>query len=231
MRQFLGLIIGLAILTTEAAADLLKYRPVNYFSEVWSKDPEVCSTVLRSLNQQYLIPEELYGVLNPTFYVDLLLTSELQVEWSHGPFDRYGSDLSRWDYTYVDLANDGHEIPVVRYDFTSRASGSANLLFLPPTMPDELRSTRPTIEFVRSRLAPFSLYTDRKLFDYFPIDKFPMNGSFEFNILKVVDKTYLLGASAMDVGRVVWEGGHFDAYVIEYRSPQRLSLICLLQGG
>lgn len=227
----LSLAVGLALIANTASAALLDHRPKNFFSALWQKDKEVCETVLKSLNKEYLIPKDLYGVRNPNFITDLLLTSDLQVPWQRIPL-KY--DGAQWglDYVSVDLANDGQRVPIFRWDFYDRA-GSRNELILPSTVPDEIIFGKPPAEDIIRRLSGPNAKNVLRIgpSDLWTRDTYPLNGMFDFNLLRVGNRVFLLGAGSIDAERTAWKGGGFNAFVMEYRSMQDISVVCHFRGG
>jgi len=225
--------IILALVANAAVAAPMEYRPKNFFSAVWAKDKEICETVLQSLNKEYLIPKDLYSVLNPNFITDLLLTSDSQVKWRHRSFDPGGPPM-KLDYATVDLANDGYPIPVVRWSFYD-SSGYRNELFLPSVMPDEITSEKSLPGNIVPKYfgadAKNELKIGVKTSDFWETGTYPSNGMFDFNLLEVGNKIFLLGAGSQDAARTVMHGGGFNAFVMEYRSMQNVSVVCHFRGG
>jgi len=208
----------------------MDHRPENSFSVVWEKDKEICGPVLASLNKEHSLSQELYGVQNPNFITDLLLTSDLQVQWQRMPLQSGG----QLDYVSVDLANSGRAIPVFRWD-CSDALGFWNELMLPTTVPDEVASGKPLPDNIISRLggpnAQNVLKITVPMSSFWTAETYPSNGLFDFNLLEVSKKVFLLGAGSQDAQRTVMRGGGFNAFVMEFHSMQSFSVVCHFRGG
>jgi len=221
---------SLALVATGALAAVLDHRPANFFTAIWEKDKQICGLVLASLNKEHRLSHDLYNVVqNPNFVTDLLLTSDLQVQWQRMPLQS-GSQL---DYASVDLANSGRAIPVFRWDF-SDALGFRNELMLPTAVPDEIVSGKPIPNDIISRLggpnAQNVLKITVPMSSFWTAETFPSNGLFDFNLLEVAKKVFLLGAGSQDAQRTVMQGGAFNAFVMEFRSMHEVSVICHFRG-
>jgi hypothetical protein len=138
------------------------------------------------------------------------------------------------DYTSVDLANDGKPMPVFRWDLSDRL-GYRNQLILPPSTPDEIGSGKSFPDDVITRLSGANaknvLTIDRSTSDFGAPDAYPMNGTFDWNLFKVGNKVFLLGAGSQDAERTATQGGGFDAFVMEYHSMRHVIVICQFRGG
>ena len=228
-----ALLIALTATATAVVAAPIDHRPANFFSSVVEKDKSICSPILQSLNKENRLPPDLFDVSNPNFITDLLLTSDLQVAWRRVPL-KYEVAARQLDYASVDLANDGRTIAVVRWDFYDRA-GYRNELILPPTLPDEFTSGQQLTEAIVTTLSGENarnvLRIPFQASDVWTTATYPSGGFFDFNILKVGNKAFILGAAAQAAEWTVTRGGGFDAFVIEYHSMQIISVVCHFRGG
>jgi hypothetical protein len=230
VASMLSLTVSLALVAKGALAAVLDHRPANLFTAIWEKDKQICGPVLASLNKEHRLSQDLYNVVqNPNFITDLLLTSDLQVQWQRMPL-KSGDQL---DYVSVDLANSGRPISVFRWDF-SDALGFRNQLMLPPAVPDEVASGQPLPNDIISRLggpnAQNVLKITVPMSSFWTAETFPSNGLFDFNLLEVAKKVFLLGAGSQDAQRTVMQGGGFNAFVMEFHSMHEVSVICHFRG-
>jgi hypothetical protein len=228
-----ALLSALTVAAATVVAAPIDHRPANFFSAIVEKDKSICAPTLQSLNKENRLPPDLFDVANPNVITDLLLTSDLQVPWRRIPLKYEGSAM-QLDYVSVDLANNGRTIPVVRWDYYDRF-GYRNQLILPPTVPDEIMSSHQlTQDIVTTLSGENARNVLRILFqssDVWTLITYPSNGMFDFNILKVGNKAFILGSAAQAAEWTVTRGGGFDTFVIEYHSMQNISVVCHFRGG
>jgi hypothetical protein len=226
MLRALASVSGVLLMASGALAAPMDHRPKNFFSVVWQKDRAVCGAVLTSLNEEYRLPPDLYRWTNPNLMTDLLLTSDLEVEWQRMPLETW-----ELDYTSVDLANDGHEIPVLRWAFADHMSGYNNILFLPPALPEEIASGQSLKDDIIRKLSGDRLRIQRGSSDFWTWDNYPVNGTFDFTIIKHGNRFFLLGAASLDAQRTTINEGGFDAFVMAFHTQQDIPVICHFHGG
>lgn len=228
-----ALITALTVVALPVVAAPIDHRPANFFSVIVEKDKSICAAILQSLNKENRLPPDLFDVANPNVITDLLLTSDLQVPWRRIPLKYEGSAM-QLDYVSVDLANDGRTIAVVRWDFYDRM-GYRNQLILPPTFPDEFLSGHQlTYDIVRTlsgRNAENVLEIPFQSSDVWTLITYPSNGMFDLNVVRVGNKTFIVGAASQAAERTVTQGGGFDTFVIEYHSMQSISVLWHFRGG
>jgi hypothetical protein len=228
-----ALLTALTAAAETVVAAPIDHRPANFFSSVVQKDKSICGPILQSLNKENRLPPDLFDVANPNVITDLLLTSDLEVPWRRIPL-KYEGAAMQLDYAPVDLGNDGRTIAVVRWDFYDRA-GYRNELILPPTLPDEFTSGQQLTQDMVTRLsgekARNVLRIPFQSSDVWTLITYPSNGMFDLNVVRVGNKTFIVGAASQAAERTVTQGGGFDTFVIEYHSMLSISVVCHFRGG
>jgi hypothetical protein len=222
--------IGLALSAGSAFAAPMDHRPANFFSVVLEKDKDVCGSVLASLNKEHWLPQALYRLDNPNFITDLLLASDLQIEWQHFSLES-GNGL---DYVSLDLANDGRPISVFRWNLVD-GLGYHNILLTMSKAPDEISAGKTLQDNIVTKIAGEDrrnvLKIDWSTSDYWTSDSYPVNWTFHMNILRVENKSFLLVAGSKDAERTALRGGGFNVFVMEYRSRETIPVVCHFRGG
>jgi hypothetical protein len=219
-------------------------RPANYYRLIEANDRPICSSVLRSLNKAYGMTQERWNWnSNNNLYGELILSSDLQIRWRHTHVislkgtrpdgsDTFSEDL---DYARVDLANDGQPVTVFRWMFSDK--WQRNQLFLSASMSEEIPLSDPLPEgYLRKLSGPNHendlAITEDTAPDLWDLEDYPGDDNFDFNIIRVHGKTYLLAADAAKAEKAVDnKGGRFAAFVLEYHSRDNLSLVCRVRGG
>jgi hypothetical protein len=214
-------------------------RPVNFYqmssepeyASIANRDPVICARVLKALNKPYK-PADMNKSTNTNVAADILLSSELEIEWRRAEVLNPGgkSELGLKFAPAVDLANNGRPQVIA---LIPRTDATANDLAIFDHLPEQLRSRNPLdprYESVRRLL-------EGGVGNFVEIYRKPEFQNVEgralfHDVIFVEGRVEILATPAYDANEAVWEArkAHVEVYVLDYQSKETIPVLCRFES-
>jgi len=247
MLVFLLVLTAFSICVPLAHAETLRNRrPADFYRLRLSTDANVCREVTASLNKGHVLVPDQMTVDGPNMVTELFLQSDLQVPWKRKGYSGPGGLPSTLEYVPVDIANNGHAQMIYRETVFSAHIWS-NMLFIDSATPAELESNMPLSMDALRRIEGYKKSNLGEEFThYVTIDQETAPGiynqispqsliesplEYDVNLIQVDQRIYLIVTDARAADYLMHgRGGPIAVFVIAYRSPRDLAVVCELRS-